>query len=285
MKKSLVIAALLLLAACAQSPQPVKNEATSGIDRMYVIPCGENHVKDLSRWTPGVNVGKAAVFADHCYLIRHAKGWMLWDSGNPDRIADLPDGQPNPQGTITAFMKKRLADSLKEIGVAPADIQYFAMSHSHGDHSGNANLFAASTIFMQQAEYDAVFGPEPQKYGFAPANFEKLRGAKFVLLKGDHDVFGDGTVVIKSTPGHTPGHQSLLVKLPEHGPVLLSGDLVHLIYSWENEVVPSFNFSVPQSLESIKAMKALVIESKGEIWINHDPDQTKDIPKAPQWVE
>jgi glyoxylase-like metal-dependent hydrolase (beta-lactamase superfamily II) len=98
-------------------------------------------------------------------------------------------------------------------------------------------------------------------------------------------VFGDGTVVIKSTPGHTPGHQSLFVKLPEHGPVLLSGDLVHLVYSWENDVVPSFNFSVPQSLESLKAMKALVAESKGEVWINHDPEQTKEIPKAPKWVE
>jgi glyoxylase-like metal-dependent hydrolase (beta-lactamase superfamily II) len=283
--KRLSWATLALAAACSTTSQQPKNEATSGIDRMYVIPCGENHVKDLSRWTPGVNVGKPATFADHCYLIRHAKGWMLWDSGNPDRIAELPDGLANPQGTITAFMKKRLADSLKEIGVAPADIQYFAMSHSHGDHSGNANLFAASTIFMQQAEYDAVFGPEPQKYGFQPANFEKLRGAKFVLLKGDHDVFGDGTVVIKSTPGHTPGHQSLFVKLPEHGPVLLSGDLVHLVYSWENNVVPSFNFSVPQSLESLKAMKALVAESKGEVWINHDPEQTKEIPKAPKWVE
>jgi glyoxylase-like metal-dependent hydrolase (beta-lactamase superfamily II) len=285
MKKAM-LAAVLALAGCAEAPPgSVKNEATSGIDRMYVIPCGENQTKDLSRWTPGVNVGKPATFADHCYLIRHAKGWMLWDSGNPDRLADLPNGLTNPQGTITAFMKKRLADSLQEIGVAPADIQYFAMSHSHGDHSGNANLFAASTIFMQQAEYDAVFGPEPQKYGFQPANFEKLRGAKFVLLKGDHDVFGDGTVVIKSTPGHTPGHQSLFVKLPEHGPVLLSGDLVHLVYSWENNVVPSFNFSVPQSLESLKAMKALVAESKGEVWINHDPEQTKAIPKAPKWVE
>ena len=277
--------ALALLAACSTAPQQPKNEAASGIDRMYVIPCGENRTNDLSRWTPGVNVGKAAVFADHCYLIRHAKGWMLWDSGNPDRLADMPNGLTNPQGTVTAFMKKRLLDSLKEIGVAPADIQYFAMSHSHGDHSGNANLFAASTIFMQQVEYDAVFGPEPQKYGFIPANFEKLRGAKFVLLKGDHDVFGDGTVVIKSTPGHTPGHQSLFVKLPEHGYVLLSGDLVHLVYSWDNNVVPSFNFSVPQSLESIQAMKELVKGSNAEIWINHDPEQTKDIPKAPKWVE
>jgi glyoxylase-like metal-dependent hydrolase (beta-lactamase superfamily II) len=268
--KRLSWATLALAAACSTTSQQPKNEATSGIDRMYVIPCGENHVKDLSRWTPGVNVGKAAVFADHCYLIRHAKGWMLWDSGNPDRIAELPDGLANPQGTITAFMKKRLADSLKEIGVAPADIQYFAMSHSHGDHSGNANLFAASTIFMQQAEYDAVFGPEPQKYGFQPANFEKLRGAKFVLLKGDHDVFGDGTVVIKFTPGHTPGHQSLFLKLAKTGPVLLSGDLYHYPEEITYKRIPSFDSDKEQTAKSRAMIEEFVKKNHAQLWIQHD---------------
>jgi len=252
---------------------------------MYVIPCGENHAKDVSRWTPGVNAGSPAQFANHCYLVRHAKGLMLWDSGNPDRLAALPNGLTNPAGTITAYMKKPLAESLREIGVAPADIQHFAMSHSHGDHSGNANLFGASTIYMQEAEYDAVFGAAPQKYGFLPANFEKLRGSKFVKLNGDHDVFGDGSVVIKSAPGHTPGHQVLLVRLPEHGPVVLSGDMVHLIYSWNNDIVPSFNFSVPQSLKTIQTMKEFVEKNKAELWINHDPEQHKSIPKAPKWVE
>jgi N-acyl homoserine lactone hydrolase len=166
MRAVLFLATLALLGACA-GPQP----RAPSVERMYVIACGENHTNDLSRWTPGENVGKPHVFGDHCYLIKHAKGWMLWDSGIADRIATLPNGQTNPQGTITAFMKKPLADSLKEIGIAPADIAYFAMSHSHGDHSGNANLFAASTIYMQQAEYDAVFGVEPAKYNFLPANF------------------------------------------------------------------------------------------------------------------
>jgi N-acyl homoserine lactone hydrolase len=279
MKKLLCVAALAL-SGCAST-----GEKAASVDRMYVIPCGENHTNDLSRWTPGVNVGKPGYFANHCYLIRHAKGLMLWDSGNPDRLAALPNGLTNPAGTITSYMKKPLTESLKEIGVAPAEIQHFAMSHSHGDHSGNANLFAASTIYMQEAEYAAVFGAEPQKYNFIPANFEKLRGARFVQLKGDHDVFGDGSVTIKSAPGHTPGHQVLLVRLPEHGPVVLSGDMVHLVYSWHNEVVPPFNFDRAQSLRTIQTMKEFVEANKAELWINHDPEQHQSIPKAPKWVE
>ena len=272
--------ALLLLAGCAS-----QGWNSGWAERLYVIPCGENHVKDLSRWTPGINAGQPHVFADHCYLVKHRDGWMLWDSGNPDRLAALPNGLTNPQNGITAYMRKPLAESLKEIGVAPADIKYFAMSHSHGDHSGNANLFASSTIFMQQPEYDALFGPQPQKYGFLPANFEALKGAKIVKLNGDHDVFGDGSVVIKSTPGHTPGHQSLLVRLQKTGPVLLTGDLVHLVYSWDNRVVPSFNYNVDQSLASIDAMKELAAKTGAKVWVNHDLGQSASIAKAPAYFE
>ena len=275
------LVALALLAGCAGT-----DNRPAAVERMYVIDCGENHVKDLSRWTPGVNVGKAHVFGDHCYLIKHAQGWMLWDTGNPDRYAALPNGfTAAPNAPITAYMKKPLAASLKEIGVVPADIRYFAMSHSHGDHSGNANLFGASTLLMQAAEYDAVFGPTPEKFNFAAANFEKLRGAKAVKLSGDHDVFGDGSVVIKSTPGHTPGHQSLFVRLPKRGPVILTGDMAHLVYSWENRVVPGFNFDVAQSGRSIDAMKAFAKETGAQVWVNHDKEQHASIPKAPASVE
>jgi glyoxylase-like metal-dependent hydrolase (beta-lactamase superfamily II) len=255
------------------------------VERMYVISCGENHAKDVSRWTPGVNVGQPHVFGNHCYLIKHAKGWMLWDTGNADRIAALPNGLTAPTGILTAYMKKPLAESLREIGVAPGDIQHFAMSHSHGDHSGNANLFAASTLYMQTPEYDAVFGPEPQKFNFIAANFEKLRGAKTVKLNGDHDVFGDGSVLIKAAPGHTPGHQVLVVRLPKTGPVMLSGDMVHLLYSWNNRVVPGFNFDVAQSGRTIDEMKAYAQKTGAQLWINHDQEQHASIPKAPQYVQ
>lgn len=271
---------LLLVAGCAGVEQ-----RPASVERMFVINCGENHVKDLSRWTPGVHFGEPAVFSNHCYLIRHAKGLMLWDTGNPDRLAALPDGLTAPNGLITAYMRKPLADSLKEIGVKPGDIQHFAMSHSHGDHSGNANLFGASTLYMQVAEYDAVFGPEPQKYNFIAANFEKLRGAKLVKLDGDHDVFGDGSVVIKSTPGHTIGHQSLFVRLPKTGPVLLSGDMTHLMENWQAKRSPWFNFDLVQSTRSMNEMEQFMALTGAKLWINHDRAQNAAIPKAPAFVE
>lgn len=281
--KKLLWPLLLLLAGCsgmdAWRTQPP-------VQRMYVIECGENRVKDLSRWTPGRNVGKDQVFGNYCYLIKHAKGWMLWDSGNADRLAAMPGGLSSPAlGGITATMRKPLVESLKEIGVEPKDIRYFAMSHSHGDHTGNANLFTSSVLLMQAAEWGAVFGPDAQEYGMPAANLEKLRGVQTEKLNGDYDVFGDGSVLIKSTPGHTPGHQSLLVRLPKRGPVLLTGDLVHLAYSWENDVVPGFNFDQAASRRSIAAMKQLAKETGAKVWINHDREQHVLIPKAPSFVE
>ena len=281
MRRIASVPIFLLLAACAAPTQ----QTTSGVERMYVINCGENHTNDVSRWTPGVNVGKPHVFSNHCYLIKHAQGLMLWDSGNADRLAAMPKGLTNPAGTITAFMKKPLAESLKEIGVAPADIKHFAMSHGHGDHSGNANLFTSSTLYIQRAEYAAVFGSEPQKFGFIPANFEKIRANPAMIINGDYDVFGDGSVVIKPAPGHTPGHQVLLVRLPKTGPVLLSGDMVHLQYSWNYRVVPSFNFDVQQSMQTIDSMKAFAAQSGAQLWINHDLEQHAKIPKAPASVQ
>lgn len=277
-RKAAALAALLLLTSCAGTTGP-----STGVERMYVINCGENHVGDLARFTTPADAGKPRVFSNHCYLIRHARGWMLWDTGNPDRLAAMPEGFKSP--VATAFMKKPLAESLKEIGVAPADIQHFAMSHHHNDHSGNANYFAASTLYMQQPEFDAVFGPEPQKFGVVVANFEKLKGAKVVKLNGDHDVFGDGSVVIKSTPGHTPGHQSLAVRLPKTGLVLLSGDMVHQSVNWEAKRAPGFNFNGPRSVQSMQEMDAWIKASGAKLWINHDREANANIPKAPAFVQ
>ena len=274
----------ILLAAVAAGCAQVPPAAKSGVERMYVLYCGETQVPDVSPWAPGKAPGTAMLFSVNCYLIKHAKGYMLWDSGFSDTLADNPDGMQGARGMV---MKRNqtLAAQLAQIGVAPSDVKYLAFSHTHPDHVGNANLFTAATLYIQQAEYDAAFGPEPAKFGFVPANYDKLRASPMVKLTGDHDIFGDGSVTIVSTPGHTPGHQSLLVRLPTTGAVVLSGDFVHFRANFEARRAPSFNFNQEQSLQSIDKVAALLKAERGQLWINHDSAQSATIPHAPQYVQ
>jgi glyoxylase-like metal-dependent hydrolase (beta-lactamase superfamily II) len=278
----LLSASLLAVAACASPPGP---SSSAAVQRLYVIDCGESRTMDLSPWTTPADKDKLYTFPVHCYLIKHAKDWMLWDSGHPDAYVNRPEGVPNIRRTSFAFVRKPLAQSLRDIGVEPTAITYFAMSHSHADHTGNANLFAGATIFMQSAEYDAAFGPEPQKYGFNPATYDQLRNARIVKLQGDHDVFGDGSVIIKSTPGHTPGHQALFVRLPRSAPVLLSGDFVHFQENWVARRAPVTNFDRERSVRTMEEMDAFLKQTGARLWINHDAEQSQTIPKAPAFVE
>src|SRR6266850_376229 len=208
--KSLVALAVLVTVMVGVEP----GGATAGVEKLYVLDCGLNVGKDQSRWSPGVNEGKSMEFSNNCYLIKHDKGLVLWDTGVPDAVAGMADGMVVANGAITYRRAKTLAAQLAQLGVKPAEITYVAVSHTHGDHVGNIALFPSSTVLIQGAEYDwAMAGSS--KPAFASTQTIKKLG-------GDHDVFGDGSVTIVSTPGHTPGHQSLLVQLPKTGWLLLS---------------------------------------------------------------
>ena len=277
----LCILVLLPAAGVAQA-----GEAGGAVQRMYVFYCGESRTEDVSaNWSPGVDVGKAREFSNNCYLIRHHKGWMLWDTGLSDSIASKPEGVSVMGGLLVLRVRRTLASQLAEIGLSPGDVSHLAISHFHSDHCGNANLFAAATLYIQQSEYDAAFGPDPARFGFVPANYEKLRASPVVKLDGDHDVFGDGSVVILSTPGHTPGHQSLLVRLPRSGAVVLSGDMVHFESNWSNRRVPARNFDRDLSARSMERMAAFLAAHNARLWINHDKDQSAAIVHAPAFIE
>jgi N-acyl homoserine lactone hydrolase len=273
-----------ILAVGAAIPAAADQPASS-VEGMYVLNCGESRTTDLSMWSPGFNVGKAWEFSDNCYLIKHKGGWMLWDTGMSDAIVNMPDGLKAAGGLLTLRVTKTLASQLSELGVAPTDISRLAISHFHGDHCGNANMFTAATLYIQQPEYDAAFGPDPAKFNFSPALYDKLRANPMVKLNGDHDVFGDGSVVILSTPGHTPGHQSLLVRLPKTGPVVLSGDMVHFEENWINRRVPGRNYNREQSLESMEKVAALLSKQGATLWINHDKTQSARVPRPPDFVQ
>lgn len=262
-----------------------RGQADEGLQRLYVLYCGDSDTRDVSMWSPGVDVGKPRTFSDSCYLIRHANGLLLWESGVSDAIAAMPDGLVVANGMLTLHVRKTLRSQLQELGIAPTDITHLGFSHFHGDHVGNANLFTTATRYIQQAEYDAAFGPDAAKSGFNPAFYNKLRDSTMIKLDGDYDVFGDGSVMIYSTPGHTPGHQSLLVRLPKTGPVLLSGDAVHFQENWENRRVPSRNFNREQSLASMQKLADILERERATLWINHDKANTDMLPHAPEFVE
>ncbi len=261
------MAAAVVLAAAPQAM------AQSAADQLYVMDCGHNAATDQSRWSPGVDVGKPIGLSDNCYLIRHGSDWVLWDTGYPDAVADKP--VTGPIGTATRA--RTLAAQLAELGVKPSDIRYVAVSHTHGDHVGNVDLFPAATLLIQKAELDWAFaaGKKPPFKGDRP-----LRA-----LEGDLDLFGDGSVTLIATPGHTPGHQSLLLHLPRTGWLVLSGDAAHFRDNWDNRRVPSMNTSAEQTQASLQRIADLMAQKKAALWINHDEAQSRSQKHSPQYYD
>ncbi|MDB5782299.1 N-acyl homoserine lactonase family protein [Caballeronia mineralivorans] len=253
------------------------------IERLYVLDAGIAQVEDASIYSPGFNVGKPMTLSCNAYLIRHRGQWMLWDTGTQDDLIGEPQGRIIAHG-IRGTISKTIASQLQEIGVEPDEIGTLALSHAHYDHVGNCRLFTKAEWIVQKAEYEAMFGPDPGAFGFSPELYGTLRNNKLRLIEGDHDVFGDGAVRIILTPGHTPGHCSLLLNLPEAGRVLLSGDVAHNRRNFQCRCVPSFNVDALQSIASMNRVEELLETEGATLFVNHDVVQNATLPHAPDWL-
>jgi N-acyl homoserine lactone hydrolase len=275
MKPASVLAALLsvvvsVCSAHAQSGKP-------GVEKLYILNCGEGVAGDISRWSPGVNEGKSMDFVDTCYLIKHSQGWFLWDTGLDDAVAAMPSGlAPADPKAVHWRRPKTLAAQLDQLGVKPSDLKAMAVSHTHADHIGNVELFPTTMLYVQKAEYEWPGTNNAPR--FKPEH-------PVTKLEGDRDVFGDGSITILSTPGHTPGHQSLLVKLPKTGAVVLSGDAVHFQSNWDNRGVPSINSNKEQTLASMQKISDTLTKEKGQLWINHDKAQLDRLKMSPEFYD
>jgi N-acyl homoserine lactone hydrolase len=277
------VAALGLSAQETKKPQPPKSL------RLYVLDCGK--ITGVSGDSLGFKPGELANtdMITPCYLIVHRRGTMIWDTGEIPDSAFQNGVSPARQGAF--IVDRPLLPQLAAIGYTPADITYLALSHYHGDHVANASLFAGSTWIVQKPDRDAIFAPRPTEQkklgGVAdPKYFAALANSKTLLLKGeDHDVFGDGTVIIKFTPGHTPGHQSLFLKLAKTGPVLLSGDLYHYPEEITYKRIPSFDFDKEQTARSRAMIEEFVKENHAQLWIQHDYTAGMKRKKAPEYYD
>jgi glyoxylase-like metal-dependent hydrolase (beta-lactamase superfamily II) len=205
-------------------------------------------------------------FVFSCYLVKHDNDYMLWDTGHS---MSAPNVAP----------KVSIIDQLAQLNVKPDQIKYVGISHFHADHTGQVDSFPKATLLIGAKEWEAITAPKPaQGVNFKPFEHWIKGEGKVEPQAVDKDVFGDGSVIVLRTPGHTPGHQSLLVKLEQMGPVILSGDAVHFRENYESDGVPWFNFDRAQTVASIERIKKIAANLKATLVIQHD---ARDIGKLP----
>jgi N-acyl homoserine lactone hydrolase len=280
--RALALAACAVLAvasAAIAQPRPAQPPASL---RLYVLDGGSLNIPDTSPYQLTKEDLASTVMSAPCFLVAHPRGLMMWDA------CVVPDSsfKPGSPGTLRyATANKTLTAQLAGIGYAPKDISYLALSHFHWDHVGNANLFAGATWLVPPSEREIMFA-DPPSPRTEPANFSALKSSKTILLtKDEYDVFGDQTVVIKSAPGHSPGHQVLFLKLSKTGPVVLSGDLYH--YPEERKLgrVPTTEFNAKQTAASRAAVEAFLKKTGAQLWIQHDFTGNTKLRKAPAFYE
>ena len=273
-----LVLAFTLQCALAQKPaQPVKSL------RVYIFDCGTIKGFDPTLFQFKKEDLKDANMVVPCYLIVHPKGTLMWDVGViPDSAFKGSGPASQPLLMATASSPKPLLPQLAALGYRPADITYVAFSHYHSDHVANANAFAASTWLVHPSERAAMFAVKPADQ----TAYSLLKNSKTVSLpNSDYDVFGDGTVIIKYAPGHTPGHQVLALTLPKTGPVLIAGDLWHYPEERIANKAPQIESNREQTFASRAAMEAYLKQSGAQLWIEHNPETFNRLKKAPDYIE
>jgi N-acyl homoserine lactone hydrolase len=278
---AIVIATLLApLVAQAQHKAPPLPKSL----RLYVFDCGSLNISDPERFRFKKEELATTNMSVACFLIVHPKGMLMWDVGAVPDSALKPGAPSVTEGYAT--ITETLRSQMEKIGYEPSDIGYLAFSHYHYDHVANANQFASATWIVRKIERDAMFAPVLPDKKMNPANYSALKNSKTIIIPtDDYDVFGDGTVVMKLAPGHTPGHQVLFLKLAKTGPVVLSGDLYHYPEERKLKRVPTFETDQQQTVETREKIEAFLKQSGAQLWIQHDFIANSKLKKAPRFYE
>jgi N-acyl homoserine lactone hydrolase len=264
--------ATLSLAATTASAQGAAAAAPAADLSLTRLDCGKTTtLNDVSRFSDvAAFKGLDVQLTFSCYLVKHGNDYLVWDTGNPAATG------PTPAPTAP---KTSLVEQLAQLHLNPSQITFVGISHYHGDHVGQVASFPQATLLIGKGDWEVVNDPKPNP-AVNVANFAHWTsgGGKVEPLPGDKDVFGDGSVIMLNTPGHTPGHHSLLVKLKDKGNVLITGDLAHFHENYDSNGVPTFNTSRAETLASLDRFKQLAKNLNATVIIQHD---ARDIEKLP----
>ena len=246
---------------------------------LYAFYCGST-LSDKGPLTYHVDQGKIIEVHFAAFLIKTDEGNVLFDSGidHEDIPYLLTTGRK-----LNIKKNDFLLTRLNEVGVSPEQIDLIVQSHLHWDHSGLLKYFPKAQIIIQREEYSyALQPPSFAEHYYRRRNYDSPN-LKWRLIDGD-EVIMPGVVVV-STPGHTPGHQSLLVELPESGTILLTGDCANLSENLEKMIIPGIFVNPVQALHSLKKLKALAQVTKGKIFFAHDIKQFQTMKKPPEFYK
>lgn len=274
MKKLILLFFAIGIVSC-KNTEKKPTEKTKPEVKLYQLVGGSILVKKLEVFSQDTTyTGQSKQFTDAYYVISHPKGNLMWDAGLPEQLV-IPEPYDEPSGVYRIQRPDSLVNQLKSIGFKIEDFEYFAMSHSHFDHTGHANYMKNATWIVQENEYNSVLGDSLTEKNPAVSELTKVK-----KINGDYDIFGDGTVIIKYTPGHTIGHQALYVEVSGlEKPILLAGDLYHFEENRKNRGVPSFNYDVKKTLESMDIFEAFAKEKNAEVIIQHSPEDFEKLGK------
>jgi glyoxylase-like metal-dependent hydrolase (beta-lactamase superfamily II) len=268
----LVAAAVLFGAAQAAEVKPIV--------KLWRLDCGQIQFNDLNFFSDTkAYTGRSMRLVASCYLIQHGDQYLLWDTGLP---AATLGAKIDPKAAMSSTLSVTLVDQLKQLGLTPDRIADVAISHYHADHTGQATDFPKARLLIGKADIDALTKDDPRAKPLAPW---LTGGAKLDAVTGEHDIYGDGTAVMVSLPGHTPGHYGLLLRLAKTGPVLLSGDVVHFHENYDSNGLPDWNANRAASLASMDRVRGLVKNTGALFIIQHDPRDVAKLPTFPKAAE
>lgn len=277
--RKLVLGMAMACAMGMAAPAVAQPRASAAGPEIWRLDCGEIRVTDLNAFSDAfLYTGRQKDLVASCYLIRHGERYLLWDTGlSPDML-----GTTVESGPFRMTLRERIGPQLQRIGVRPEQIGFVGISHFHFDHTGQLADFPGATLLIGAGDWNVLRAGEGPEGLAAPFRRWIDGGGEVRPAAGDHDIFGDGSVVMLNLPGHTPGHHGLLVRLSGGRNILLSGDQFHFAEQIGNAGVPPFNTSRADTLASSARLLALADNLEAELIIQHEPADIARLPAFPE---